>query len=132
VDFIPVSKLDWTPQQQPGGIYCSPACGCGCKADDHNRAALEAREDAARLGQGWEPRVWENGGWHGKVVKGAAEVMRYKSYQLGTVYTAYIRSARLFTGSGPTPEEALDRALSEARETVDKVTLDILRIMERD
>lgn len=70
----PVSRGDrWTPKLK-GNVFCSPACGFGCKKADFDRASARANALAANLGPGWQPDVWENGGWYWEVKKGAATV----------------------------------------------------------
>lgn len=70
----PVSTGDkWTPKLN-GDVFCSSACGSGCKKADFDRATELAGVIAAKLGRGWIPRVWENLGWHFEVKKGAATV----------------------------------------------------------
>lgn len=56
-------SLSWTPQRR-GLVFCSPACGRGCKIMEYDRALLRGNELAARMGEGWTARVWENLGWH--------------------------------------------------------------------
>jgi hypothetical protein len=63
----------WTPKLN-GEIFCAPACGFGCKKLDFDRVTERATALAKKLGDGWRPRVWENGGWHFEVTKGAATV----------------------------------------------------------
>lgn len=70
----PISELDeWTPTLN-GEIYCSRACGFKCKKVDFDKATAKALELANQMGHGWEPRVWENGGWHYEVLKRGASV----------------------------------------------------------
>jgi hypothetical protein len=47
-----------------GDVYCSPGCGMGCKWEKYQEAKHLAAALAKRLGKGWEPKVWENLGWH--------------------------------------------------------------------
>jgi len=54
----------WKPVSRPGGIYCSPACGCKCTREQYDRAHEQGQDLAASLGAEWTYRVWENGGWH--------------------------------------------------------------------
>ena len=61
-----MSELSWTPKRE-GAVYCSPACGNGCKWVDYKLASHKASKLAGRLGAGWKPRVWENLGWHWEV-----------------------------------------------------------------
>ncbi len=55
----------WTPVHR-GGVYCSPACGCGCRYSEYVRVKELAAKLAKHLGPGWSPVVWENSGWHGE------------------------------------------------------------------
>jgi hypothetical protein len=63
---------DWKPRRNRG-IYCSPACGGGCTHREFTDATRRAAKLAARLGDGWKPRVWENLGWHYTVELGDAK-----------------------------------------------------------
>ena len=62
------------PAVLSGDVFCAPWCGCGCKKSAFDQATAEAETLAARMGDGWEARVWENGGWHYEVSKGAARI----------------------------------------------------------
>lgn len=62
-----MSEPDWTPRRE-GNTYCSPACGGGCTLEAYRKAEHEAIALASRLGPNWKPVVWENLGWHYKVV----------------------------------------------------------------
>lgn len=53
----------WIPVRD-GGIYCSPRCGGKCKWSAYVEAHRAASALCEELGPGWEPRVWENLGWH--------------------------------------------------------------------
>lgn len=59
----------WSPVLR-GRFYCSPRCGCKCTKAAHDTAVKQSQELADKLGDGWTPRVWENGGWHWEVAKG--------------------------------------------------------------
>jgi hypothetical protein len=76
----------WTPKLN-GSIFCSPACGFGCKKADFDHATQRASALANKLGSGWQPHVWENGGWHFEVTKSAAIV----SFEEEGLYQASIR-----------------------------------------
>lgn len=69
-----MSELGWTPVLN-GEIYCSPRCGCRCKKAAYDKAQAEAVALCATLGPGWEPRVWENCGWHCEATKGNCRVI---------------------------------------------------------
>lgn len=59
--------MDWKPSRR-GPIYCSTACGGRCTYADYLKARSKAHKLAKRLGKGWQPHVWENLGWHYKVI----------------------------------------------------------------
>ncbi|WP_454727895.1 MULTISPECIES: hypothetical protein [Cupriavidus] len=63
----------WTPVLQ-GKVFCSPACGSRCKKADYERATQRAAALVQELGPGWQPRIWENGGWYFEVTKSSASV----------------------------------------------------------
>lgn len=83
----PLSMPDrWTPILD-GDVYCSPACGGGCKKADFDQATESANALVAQLGIGWQPRVWENLGWHYEATKRSATVTADRN----GLYTADIR-----------------------------------------
>lgn len=109
----PVSLGDrWTPKLN-GEIYCSPACGFGCKKADFDRAFALANALAVNLGPGWQPKVWENGGWYWEVKKGAATVSpeedgRFQAdirFTLDEVHETCVREVR------PDPREAVEAVI---------------------
>lgn len=53
--------------------------GGGCKRVDYERAVQSAQDLASMMGEGWQPRVWENLGWHYSATFGAATVHRKTS-----------------------------------------------------
>lgn len=63
----------WTPVLN-GDIFCSPACGDKCKLADYEKAVKAANTLVSVLGDGWEPEIWENLGWHYCVFRGDAKV----------------------------------------------------------
>jgi hypothetical protein len=58
----------WIPVRN-GDIYCSPACGAGCKLAAFEQATSKAKYLIGILGDEWESIVWENFGWHCRAVK---------------------------------------------------------------
>jgi hypothetical protein len=112
-----------------GPAYCSPWCGFDCTKAAFDRATTEAAALAARMGPGWEPRVWENGGWNYDVHKGVAVIhtsMVCGSRLIGnwTVggYTAWINAPGIqFINSAETPEDALGISKQQARTHVAKL-----------
>lgn len=65
-----MTDLSYKPVRK-GDIYCSPACGYKCTWAAYQLATRRAKALCKLLGPGWEPHVWENGGWHYKVYFGA-------------------------------------------------------------
>lgn len=120
----------WTPVQR-GEIYCSPRCGHGCTRAAYDRAVTEADELAKRMGDGWLPVIWENGGWHYKVIKGVATIRVHVDHRPGgpeaTSYSAWIEPAYVenhavqFIESAETPEDALGFATQAARGLVRRI-----------
>lgn len=124
-----------TDRLQPilrGDTYCAPRCGLGCKRAAYDRAVEEANALANRLGQGWEPVVWDNLGWHYGATKGVARVRprfgRWPDFRTGkwsvTGYTVYLNSAKQFVAHGDTPEDALGFAIQDARTTEHRIAAD--------
>lgn len=105
------------------GTYCSPACGAGC-----SRAAFENAQDKSKvlakvMGKGWKPVVWENMGWHWKVVKGPAHIV--PSIGVDKHYFTYFSSVKQFIGQHNNPQKALVLAIREARRHVKALQKDL-------
>lgn len=119
---------DWKPRRRLGGtIFCSPACGGNCKRADYDRAVKRSAALAKRLGEGWEPDVWENLGWHFKVTKGLLEVYVHDDHsgrrpKLATSFTAYLQSHPQFWANGPTAEAAIKNTIESAQTTQRRIT----------
>lgn len=111
------NELSWTPVKR-GLIYCSPACGAGCKITDFDRATFRANDLAKQLGRGWATHVWENLGWHYEVHKGALRVYAHHDAKVSYMATLGHRAPLQWSAHGATAEEALT-ALKE------KVTHDV-------
>lgn len=80
----------------------------------------EAHALATRLGDGWEPDVFENLNWYYAVKKGCVTVRPEAGNSLS--YSAWIepnvvlnRTAVQVIAYGPTPEDALGNAIQDAR-----------------
>lgn len=106
----------WTPVHD-GDVFCSPACGHKCKKAEYDHAVAAGNALAAMLGTGWEPEVWENGGWYYAVRKGRGEV-RYD----GAKFTATIAVDVQISHSATTPRAALENAVAELNERVAMLT----------
>jgi hypothetical protein len=112
-----MSDRGWTPRRSRKGgveIYCSPRCGLGCTRADYNKAHKDADALALRLGHGWTTNVWENLGWHFRVVSpcGRIEIGYNKgrgrgagSYSAG--FGAPDGHGRNWWKEGKTPEAAI-------------------------
>ena len=121
------------PRSLPGGIYCSPRCGGRCTRREFDRATAEAAALAKRMGEGWEPRVWENLGWHYEVHKGAAVIHvtidRNAKGSPVVGYWADIQTAKQFIADAKEPEDALGFAIQDARSAERKIANDLLTII---
>jgi len=122
VDFKALSERKrWKPVLSADGkIYCSPACGCKCTKEGYDRTTTKADALAKRMGAGWKPRVWENGGWHFEVLKANSRVEGE-----GSEYSAWLqpkslvnRSHTQFIFRAETPEEALMKAIEACVEHI--------------
>jgi len=94
------------------------------KLDGEAEATKSASELAHRMGDGWKPTAWENGGWHYRVCKGKATI--YGSS--GGRYSAWIEPDALmnncaaqFIAHGDTPEDALGFAIQDALTFIGRV-----------
>jgi hypothetical protein len=110
-------KLSWKPERS-GNIYCAPACGWGCKWKDYQRAKTRAEKLCKQLGNGFEPRVWENFGWHGSAVLGQIQV--YLPSSTRDDYTAAYNSD--CRGHGTTAKRALEDMLADFRERAEEAS----------
>lgn len=95
---------DWEPVLK-GSIYCSPACGGRCTKAAFDKAVLGAAGVVKALGgKGWQACIWENLGWHFKVVAGSLAIDCNYNDPKGTArYTAtmYGRNPDSFTSKNP-------------------------------
>jgi hypothetical protein len=115
-----------------GTIYCAPSCGFKCKWAAYEQAVIDASELAKSLGDDWEPRVWENLGWHYSVETRDRRVNLHpggvdvKTGKVGR-YTAFLSpepsSGGRWAESGDTPQEALEAVRAKAQEELDGVKL---------
>lgn len=109
------TEKDWEPVRV-GAVYCSPACGGQCTFAAYQKATKDAARIAAKLGDGWKPRVWENLGWHFKVVRGKAIV--HKSFD-GTYQS---ECDGRFWERGATPQAAVDAMCAAIRAAVNDLS----------
>lgn len=102
-------------------IMCADWCGFGCTKAAHDQAEAEAAALATLMGAGWEPRVWENAGWHYEVKKGLASITPDTDGKaiaggwkvLG--YRAYLDTAPQARARATDPLDALGFAQQDAR-----------------
>lgn len=80
------------------------------------------------MGPGWEPYIWENGGWHYRVEKGVMAVyvnLKQGGWRSGiwevANYSAWINGEKQFICNAETPEDALGFATQEARSFIDRL-----------
>lgn len=101
--------------------------GCGCTWSEHMQAREEAEALVKRLGHGWQPRIWENGGWHYEAIRGVCEVKPSRTRRGGELwtvdgYTAWIQTRpQYISGIQRTPEEALREAMLMMKAAFDQL-----------
>ena len=116
-------SLSWKPRRV-GDIYCAPACGYHCKYKDYLKTKKDAAALNKRLGYGFKPVVWENGGWNYRVQKGPVTVYFYQEEP--ERYTASITGGVFFHAKSPERALALllkhqERYLQEQIEKLDQI-----------
>lgn len=114
----------WTPVLR-GSVFCSPACGHSCTRADFDQATSSAAALVAELGEGWAPRVWENGGWYFSAVKGSATVDYSQSEgQFSASIDAGLFGNRqeMFTADGSSPRSAVEAALAKIEQKIAALT----------
>lgn len=110
----------WTPIRD-GEVFCAPACGFKCKLVDFERATASAAALVAELGDGWQPRVWENCGWYFSAGKGAATV---DYSETGGHFTACIDAGSFgdrheqFRAAGKSPRAAMEAVLAQVEHKI--------------
>lgn len=102
-------ELDWKPIKN-NKSYCAPACGFDCQHKDFINATKKAKALCDKLGQGFQPEVWENLGWHWAVKRGHITVMQDRNKEFSATYDNEIW---LY---GKTAYEALKQLLRHYRE----------------
>lgn len=116
----------WVPILR-GKIYCSPRCGGNCTLAAFQAATVAAEKLAKRLGPGWTPDVWENVGWHYKVVSPCRRLKLHGPYSARDCYMAFfgdkdMESGGTYAESGNTPTEAISATIETA--AADFATMD--------
>ena len=117
------TKRDWTPVRN-GDAYCSPACGGGpvvCSIKRYEHAHEVANKVARDLGAEWKPDVFENLGWHARVVSPCGRInISLPTLPNDSGYTAFlgpkeIQPAGKWAEHGRTPRAAIENVLNAAR-----------------
>lgn len=107
-----MQELSWTARKR-GATYCAPACGGGCTVAAHRVAKAAAANLCASLGDDWQPRVWENLGWHYSAISPCGRWKIHPFIYGGKIdsYTAFLGDAGSSGGrwaeSGKTPRAAM-------------------------
>lgn len=117
----------WTPILS-GDKYCSTACGCGCTKAAYDSALSGALKLATELGEGWQPKVWENGNWYYRAehsLMGKDTMVEVCPASYGG-YRCYFNGVKQFIADGDTPAEALMGAVVEAQAFVDALQFQII------
>jgi hypothetical protein len=120
-------NLNWKPKLK-GNIYCSSACGGGCNRKDYDKAVKAGKKWANKLGRGWKYRVWENLGWHVKVLKN--EFCIHLEY--GKPGCAYLNPVKNIGGfgnfytHGNQPIDMMKKMVTEAIERRDNLNTTIV------
>lgn len=116
---------DWEPRALPGGFYCSPACAGAkgfCTRAAYDRAVNKSNTLARRLGDGWEPEVWENLGWFWRVSKGAFDVREdHGEYSVTFNGPSVGHFVVQISASAETPEDAIGFATQDARTLIRRI-----------
>lgn len=103
----------WHKPVRRGAIYCAPFCGYRCTWAAFQKATRDAQALCKRLGKGWQPRVWENLGWHYSAIDASSywkvNASKYRGEVIG--YLAFFGvpepSGGRWAEHGKTPEEAI-------------------------
>jgi hypothetical protein len=128
VGQVPRGNMSDEALHGPDGTYCSPSCGRGCTAVEYLLAQTRGAELVRRLGVGWQPRIWENLGWHhgAESLDGWWNVSESR-YRDHTTYTAFLHHAAhggpggRWAESGDTPQEAILNTMAVAQEEGDAI-----------
>ncbi len=96
---------------------CADWCGYGCTQKMYDEALWTAQHTAKRLGDGWKAEVFENMGWHSKVVSenGRVSVSPPNARAQSKHYTAYFDKGQHYSASGATPTAAVGAVLAQVR-----------------
>lgn len=116
---------------------CAPWCGAGCTETEWQTATSRAETLAAYLGHGWKAEVWENLGWHWKVVH-VSGVEVYPHQHRGEVVSYWanlntdkdIMKGRQFHASAKTAHDAVRSVTAQVRAEMRRIE-GVLEVLER-
>lgn len=123
----------WTPVAR-GLTYCAPACGFGCTLAAFHDAVAAAEKLAARVGNGFAPRVWENLGWHYEIVKGTSPgfpgmpLVSVSEPRAGR-FIVFLNTSPQFVEEASDPLDGVGFAIQRARTMVRRVENDVASIL---
>jgi len=117
-----------------GATYCAPFCGRGCTWAEHQAAKKKAAALQKIMGHGWKPVVWENLGWHYKVVSNNEKLKIHPSVHLGEIvaYTAFLGEGDCggtWTARHKNPKQAATDVIQAAKAEVIETLTTILEII---
>ena len=111
-----MEKLSQKPRHEKDGTFCSPACGGGCTAKEHDIAEAKAEVLARTLGPDWTTDVWENLGWHYAVRSPCGRLTVHPGS--ANSFIAFLGEPGMIGGRwdeyGDTPQEAIDATVAVA------------------
>ena len=118
--------VSWTPRlSDDGRLFCSPACGAGCTAEEHELAKRGATALARRLGRvfgsGWRSVVWENMGWHYRVEKGQCSVSAHDHGGFVRYTAEMVGCSSVSDAMAHQPEDAVEALLRSIRIVADRL-----------
>lgn len=113
----------WTPILN-GDVFCSPACGSSCKKADYDRTIKAANLLATKLGDGWEPEIWENGGWYYVVSKGDVTVRLDREQYAAEIKVDYISENHILSISHASvdPRQAVEGLVSKLSSIISRLS----------
>lgn len=121
----PLSTGDRWTAIHDGDLFCSPACGHKCTRAAFDKATAGAAALVASLGEGWMPKVWENGGWYFHATKGTATVNYCEGdgdFQAEICANHSNGKSQQFFGCGSTPRAAMEDALASVQAVISTLT----------
>lgn len=113
-----------------GEVFCSPACGYGCKKKDYDLAVERAAALVKSLGVPWVPKVWESGKWHsGAFIVGEEHARQVLCYPNGTYWVSLVFAGigQLY-GTYDDPVAGVNDCITRAKKKIADASYDIARL----